>query len=138
MNALLTESIKTNLYDLDPGDTDEHAVAWVDMRDFGTALFGFFRTIGTSNLTLKVQGSAASDGGSPVDVKTKTITAQPDAVGDQIFLEVTQNDITEAGEDIRYISMVYSLATGTDEGVALYVQGSPRLIESDLTADVVA
>lgn len=136
-SKLLSE-LKITSYDFDPNDTSAHDIAWVDMQDFNALAVEFFRTIGTSNLTFLIRGSASSDGSSPQTVKTVTVSAQPDAVGDYIFAEITGDEMKEAGQTLRYASATLTFATGTDEGVVTYVRGHPRRSFAGLTANSVA
>lgn len=138
----LASTIKVTQYDFDPNATTATAVAWVDMRDFASLLVSFFRTVGTSALTLKIQASAASNGDSAEDIVTKTVSDEPDAVGDYIFLECLAEQVAakaaSTGKALRYVSAVASLATNTDEGVVTYILGGPRFAYDELTADFVS
>jgi hypothetical protein len=134
----LTEQLKQTAYDFDPNATSATAIAWVDMLDFDSLLVAFVRTIGTSALTFIIQGSASSNGASPVTVKTITLAAEPDAVGDVVFGEADVNDMLAAGTDLRYLSATLTVATGTDEGVVIYTLGNAKFKEANLTADIVA
>ena len=143
-NKLLANTAITH-YDLDPNATTATEVAWVDMQDFGVFTASFFRTVGTSNLTLQVLANTAADGsGTDVVVKTKDLTnAQPNAVGDYTFIEVTAAEIAQAAADAgvegaRYVTVEATLATGTDEGVVTYVRSEPRFAHDGLTSDVIA
>ena len=130
-------------YDHDPNDTLAHEIAWVDMRDFESFACSFFRTIGTSNLTFTIVANAQSDG-SGTDVTIKSWSgSQPDAVGDQVFLECTAEEIAQEAADAgvanaRYVTANITLATGTDEGVVTYIRANPKRAYDALTADVVA
>jgi hypothetical protein len=134
----LTEQLGQTAYDFDPNATTATAIAWVDMKDYCSLLVAFVRTVGVSALTFLIQGSASSDGSSPVTVKTITLAAQPDAVGDVVFGEADVNDMLAAGTDLRYLSAVLTVATGTDEGVVVYTLGNSKHKEAGSTADTVA
>ena len=142
-----TEHLLSNLFikqfDFDPGGTSLTDIGFEDGRDFGSFLFTFFRTIGTSADVMRVIANDASDGsGTDVVVKNKTIAAEPNAVGDQIHLEVSADEIRAAGEAageaVRHVSLQVSFATGTDEGVVTYTFGRARHPRQALTADIVA
>ena len=140
----LKANIQLTAYDFDPGGTSAVDVAWVDMRDSTAILIGFFRTIGTGATTLAVLGNSASDGsGTDVTIKTKTLTsAEPNAVGDYTWIEVSEAEIAQAaadaGEaDVRYVTASVSVATGTDEAVIIYVR-KPKHKKLNLTADNIA
>ena len=134
----LTEQLKQTGYDFDPNATTATSIAWVDMTEFCSLLVAFIRTVGTSSLTFIVQGSASSDGSGPVLVKTITLAAQPDAVGDIVFGEIDTNDMMNAGSNLRYVSAVLTVGTATDEGVVVYTLGNAKHEKLALTADVVA
>jgi hypothetical protein len=140
----LGANLKVKSFDFDPDATSATDIGWEDMRDFDCLLVSFVRTIGTSNVTLKVLANADSaGGGTDVTVSTKTVSAQPDAVGDQIFLEINAQEVTEAAraagiEGVRYVSANMSFATATDEGVVTYIFGASHRPQKDLTADIVA
>ncbi|HOC94289.1 MAG TPA: hypothetical protein PKH33_18205 [bacterium] len=140
-NKLMSE-IKITQYDFDPDSTESTAVGWVDMRDFSKFLVGFFRTVGTSNITLLIKAATSAAGANAQTIVTKTISAQPNAVGDYVFLECLAEQIAQvaatSGYALRYVSAYISFATNTDEGVVTYVQGGPRFAYDGLTADYVS
>lgn len=124
MNSLLTERLKVTAYDHDPDATTAVDVAWVDMSNADRLLIGFFRTVGTSDLTFVVLGNAQSNGGgTDRTIKTVTLTGvQPNAVGDYTWVEVSRDECIAAHEEIRYVSANLTLATGTDEAVVIYIK----------------
>lgn len=138
----LRAELTVKQYDFDPGATTATDIGWVDAQELGGLLVSFFRTVGTSALTFLIVGNTEADGsGTDTTIKTITPAAAPDAVGDYVFGEVTQNEILQAAEDagveIRGVSAVLTFATGTDEGVVTYIL-KPRHCVKDNTADVVA
>lgn len=128
------------LYDFDPGATTETEIAWVDMRDYEGFIATFFRTIGTGAVTFKIMANTASDGsGTDADISTHAVGSEPDAVGDQIHLEISSEMLaTSSTAGLRYVTAVVSVATGTDEGVVSYVRYNTRNAKDALTADIVA
>jgi hypothetical protein len=138
----LASEIKVEMFDFDPNATAATAVSWVDMKDFSKLMVGFFRTVGTSAITLTIQASAASNGASAETVVTKTVSSQPDAVGDYIFAECMAEQIAQKGSDtgkaLRYVSAVISFATGTDEAVVTYIRSGAKFAYDALTADYVS
>ena len=135
--------LKLTSYDFDPGATTETEIAWVDMTDFTGLLVQFFRTIGTGAVTLRIMANTTATGsGTDVAIITKTVSAEPDAVGDYIFLETDSQAIAAAAaaagvSGVRYVTAVVSSATATDEGVVTYVRTAMRP-QDGLTADLVA
>lgn len=135
----LTANIAVTHYDFDPDTTSATDIAWVDMRNFGHFMCSFFRTVGTANATFKILANSASDGsGQDVEVKVHALGAQPNAVGDYVFLECTAAEIAALGANLRYVSANVSVATGTDEGVVTYIRSLPRNAYASLSADAVA
>lgn len=141
--AIATDKMQQNLavtsYDFDPGATTETEIAWVDMRDFEGILCQFFRTIGTGAVTFTIVANSESDGsGTDVEIKSHAVASEPDAVGDYIFLEASAQEIGAAGTDLRYVTAVVSVATGTDEGVVTYIRKAGRHAYDGLTSDNIA
>jgi hypothetical protein len=139
MNSLLSERFKVTHYDFDPDATTATDIAWVDMSNCSRVIFSFFRTVGTSDLTMTVLGNSASNGGgTDRTIKTKALTGvQPNAVGDYTFVEVSREECIAANEDVRYVSLNLTFATGTDEGVVTYVREMMTGITSN-TSDNIA
>jgi hypothetical protein len=149
-SAVTINKLKSNLavtqYDFDPDSADKVDAAWVDMRDFGRFMAGFFRTVGTGALdTFRIIANAASDGsGTDVEVIAHALpSGEPNAVGDTIWVECTADQIREVGtaagvEGLRYVSLNLEFATSTDEGVVTYIRSLPRWPRDGLTANVVA
>jgi len=139
----LSTKLKVLSYDFDPNATTATDIGWVDMRDYSEMMVQFFRTVGTSALTLTILCNTASDGsGNEATVATKTFTAgQPNATGDYVFLEAIENQIANLarvdGYEYRYVSANCTVATGTDEGVVTYML-KPKYCYEDLTADLIS
>jgi len=141
--AKLLANNALKLYDFDPGATTATDIGWLDMRDYENFAAAFCRTIGTGATTFAIIANAASDGsGTDVTVVSHAVGSEPDAVGDQLWLECTAQQIRDAGERaghaVRYVSASVSVATATDEGVVLQWRGGAKAAASGLTADVVA
>lgn len=138
----LTSEVKVTMYDFDPNSTDATAVGWVDMKDFSTLLVGFFRTVGTSDITLSIKAAPAASATNAQIIVEKTITSQPDAVGDYIFIECLAEQIAAVAESsgypLRYASAYISFATATDEGVVTYIRSGARVKRENLTEDYIS
>jgi len=134
----LKESLYVKSFDFDPNATTAVDVGYVDMQDFESFMVGFFRTVGTSATTLKIYASSAANGGSPVLVKTHAVAAEPDAVGDQLYLEINKDELSNAGANLRYVNAQLTFATATDEGVVSYIFGNCKNAKLNRTADIVA
>ncbi len=127
-------------YDFDPDSADATDVAWVDMRDYGLFACSFVRTVGTGALDgFTILANTASDGsGTDVEIKAHAVGSEPNAAGDQLFLECTAEEIKTAGANYRYVSASCEFNTDSDEGVVVYIRSQPRFPADALTADVVA
>jgi len=137
----ILQNIKVTQYDFDPDSTSATDVAWVDMRDFGKFAFSFFRTVGTSDVTVQILANSESDGsGSDVVVKTWTNSAfgDPDAVGDYAFGECSSEELASLGSTLRYVTVNLAFGTGTDEAVVTYIRTDPRWAYDGLTANSIA
>lgn len=140
---VMATELAVKSFDFDPDATTATEIEWVDMRNFSRILVGFFRTVGSSAVTFKLMANSESDGsGTDVDIVTHAVGSEPDAVGDQIYLETDAQQIAQKAADagetgVRYITAVVSVATGTDEGVVTYIRKAERAYDG-LTADVVA
>lgn len=126
------------MYDFDPNATTVTNIAWVPLANFKRLTAGFFRTIGTSNVTFDIAAATDSSGSGAVAIVTHAVASQPDAVGDQIFLECTADQAHEVLATATHVSARVSVATNTDEGVVLYIRSEPRFAYSGLTPDVIA
>lgn len=133
------------MYDFDPDGTDPVDVAWVDMQNFRHFAVGLFRSVGTGTVAaFKILANAQSNGGgTDVEIKVHALGSAPDAVGDQIWLECSAEEIIQEASDagianVRYVSASVDLATSTDECVILYVRGHVRFAYDNLTADIIA
>lgn len=133
------------LYDFDPDVDTPVDVAWVDMQNYRTFQVAFFRTVGVGNVDgLRILANSSPTGaGTDVVVKVHALTAQPNAVGDYVFLECQAEEVMQEANDAgvtgaRYVTANIEFATATDEGVVMYELGSPRFASDHLTADVVS
>lgn len=129
-------------YDFDPDATTATDVGWIDAQDVDVLLVACQRTVGTSALTFLIIGNTLADGsGTDTTIKTITLAAEPDAVADIVFGEVTRGEIlqaaADAGVEIRGLSAKLTVATGTDEFVVTYIV-KPTHEKLNNTADIVA
>ena len=132
------------LYDFDPNGVDPVDVDWVPFHSFLGLVVGFFRTIGVGAVDgFKILANTKEDGtGDDVEVKLHPLAAQPDAVGDQIWMEVTAEEVrqacTDAGLVPAAVSAQVEFAVAGDEGVVAYIRHGPRFAQDGLTVDVIA
>lgn len=138
----LASEIAVTQYDFDPNSTASTAVAWVDMKDFSKFMASFFRTVGTSDITFLIRAATDNAGADVQTVVTKTVSSQPNAVGDYVFCECLAEQIAavaaSSGYALRYVSAYISFSTNTDEGVVTYVRSGAKFAYDELTADYVS
>ncbi len=138
-------NVAHELIDFDPDVTTPVDVKWVPTRDFRNFSASIMRTIGTGNVdAFLLLGNTEADGsGTDVTLKSHALGSEPDALGDQLHLEVTAEEMAQEAADagiasIKGFSASVELATGTDEFVASYIRMGALRAQDALTADVVA
>ena len=140
----ITANEAIELIDFDPNLTTVVDAKWVDLQEFESFLVGFMRTIGTSAFTLIIRASEVVAGTNPETIIAHAVGSEPNAVEDQIFLECSAEMVREVGaalatvKNLRFVSAAASFATGTDEGVFVYVRSRAKFPTKALTLDVVA
>src|SRR6185503_9629672 len=82
------------MYDFDYA-ADPVDVAWVDMQNYRRFVVGLFRSVGTATVDgFRILANTAADGsGTDIVVKVHALGTAPDAVGDQIYLECTAEEV---------------------------------------------
>ncbi len=126
------------LHDFDPGVTTVVAVEWRPIAEFRRFIAGIVRTIGTGATTFDIAAATDSIGTSAAAVKAHGIGSEPDAVEDQLFLEVDAEQIRESLAGATHWSPRISVATGTDEMVVVTIESEALYPRTGLTADIVA
>lgn len=135
------------LCDHDPGGTSAtllsadggSTIKYLDMKDFGRALFGVGLTIpaSSSGITqVELVASAAATFSSVVVVKD-TGTIDADAVMDQVWLECAAEELAQLGSDngveLRYVTARITCSNTGDEAVAAMIGLEPRYAYDGLT-----
>ncbi len=69
---------------------------------------------------------------------THGVASEPDAVGDEIFLECSVENMRETLAAATHWSGRLSFATNTDEGAVTTVEADPQHPRTGLTADIIA
>lgn len=116
------------------------AIAFVDMLGYGAILIGVLAAAltGAGVTAFKIVASTVSAGTNPVDVVAHAVGSAPDAAGDYLWLEVTEEQLKEVGTDLRYVSAVVDAAHASDNIAVTYIRGLAKNQGADLTADHVA
>ena len=121
-----------------PGATTKTAVKWVSLRDFDSFVAGYLRTVGTAALTsLTIQAADDNSGTNAVDIKVKDVTANPDAVDDYVFVEVSAAEVEGIAPGKEYVALVVEESNAANEAVALYDLDRAHFPQADLTADYI-
>lgn len=136
-HVFIADNIKVKTYEVDTASAASAAAGWMDMRDYSAILAQYTRMVGTGVLTsYRIDASTASNGASPVTVKTGTATTV-DAVNDTVQIEVSDSEIAAAKADARYVSLVVVHPTATEKAACTYVM-TPKVSYAGLTADAIA
>jgi len=143
VNKILTESKMTSYFH-EPAGTTAEDVAYVSQRDFDGLAVGYLRCVTAGSLTaLSIIVSDDASGTTTAVVKSHALGSNPDAVGDQIYLEASNEEILAAAEAAGisgvelYVSAQVTEAVATQDSAIIYCQ--PGLFKKDaLTVDVVA
>ncbi|KKM68049.1 hypothetical protein LCGC14_1464840 [marine sediment metagenome] len=134
----LSNRQKIEIHDFDPGVTTVVAVGWRPIRGFRTFLARLMRTVGTAATTFDIAVATDSSGTSAAAVITHAVGSEPDAVGDELFLECSVENMRETLATSTHWSARISLATDTDEMVVTTIEADPQHPRTGLTADIVA
>ncbi len=132
---------KVTTYDFDPGGTDLTDVGWVDMEGFDGFTAIFIRTIGTGAVDgfNIIANTTATGSGTDAILVSHAVTNEPNAVADYISLEVKASDLSgHATAGLVGIGAQVEFATGTDEGIVVYILHHPTFPQRDLTDEVIA
>ena len=96
VNKILTES-KKQMFFHEPAGTSAEDVGYVSQKQFNGLAVGYLRCVGTGVLTaLSIIVSDDAVGTTTAVVKSHALGSNPDAVGDQIYLEASNEEILAA------------------------------------------
>lgn len=130
-------------FDVDPNGTGSTAVGWVAAKGydrFGVMAFASALT-GNGVTAFSIQGATAAAGTNATVIKSHAVGSAPDAVGDQLFLEVTEEEINAvgkaAGYNFTHISAYVTMQNSADENVVTYIFRGKRQFDGQ-TSDIVA
>lgn len=118
--------------------TDDQAVAWVDMRDYGNFMAQLTLVSGTGVLTFRILASESSTGaGSPIEVKAHGAPTAADAEDDSLTLECSSNELAElgiaTGVSLRYVSVYADMDHADDIAAVTYIRANPKFATAGLT-----
>ena len=134
----LSNRMKIEMHDFDPGATTVTAVGWRAISGYRTFLARLMRTIGTAATTFDIAVATDSSGSGALAVITHAVDDEPNAVGDELFLECSVENMRETLATATHWSPRISVATGTDEMVVTTIEADPQHPRTGLTANIVA
>lgn len=140
------------LYDHDPDGTSAAVVTpdggtterWVPMKDFRffAALAMLSVAAGNGITKMELVANTASDGSGTTGVIKDSGTVAADAVGDNIVLECTAEEIRQAGVtagvNFTHVAARLTMQNSGDEAVVAYVRADGRFSYEDLTANYIS
>jgi hypothetical protein len=137
----LSSTLTVRTYADDPADaTVVRQIAWVPMGQSFLALATLIS--GTGILTFKIYAAVDSSGTTPTLVKAHADPTVADAANDQVFLEVSAEEVRQALSTAKYVSVQMDNDTNTDINAVTYViRGAlvgGRFAYAGMTADVIA
>jgi hypothetical protein len=141
----LKANLKRKLWDFDPDSTAATVVGgtggWHAVGALGGTkafLAALFRSVGTGSVSsFIIQAATSSTGASAATVVSHALGTAPDAVGDQVYLEASDEQIRAALANATHVAVKIGLATSTDECVVL-TEYEPSFKADGLTADIIA
>lgn len=131
-------------YDHDPNSTDATAVEWRAMRDYRNFMAVAMASALTGNgvTAFTINGATNSSGANSTVIKTHALASAPDAVGDNVILEVTAEEVRQqgvtSGYNFTHVSAVLTMDNAADENVVTYIFANPRFAHDALSADVIS
>ncbi len=134
----LSNNQKIEMHDFDPGVTTVVAVGWRAISGFRTFLARLMRTIGTSATTFDIAVATDSSGTGALAVVTHAVGSEPNAVGDELFLECSVENMRETLATATHWSARISVATNTDEMVVTTIEANPQHPRTGRTADIIS
>lgn len=103
--------------------------------------FAQYRTmVGTGGITeLSIGGATAADGTGYVAAVTHALGSNPDAIGDYVSVECTDEQIREVLSTATHVCVRVDLVTSTDEGNVTFIMADPLYGPTNsLTSDYVS
>lgn len=142
----LTSGLHVRMFDFDPGSSaaalliTTNATAWQDMRDTCNLLVGVMTTIAAADgmQLLEIVASTETSFTTSLTVIKAHAATVADAVGDQVYLEISESDLQAVGvDDLRYVTARCTFDDATDEAVVAFV-AKPNRSYTDRTATTIA
>lgn len=156
-SAVATAKVTSRRYIKSVLVPDAHSAAqyplWLDMQQIRLLLIGlFFAVKGSSGgvTTFEITASDAADGSTnktQIKVKVTPNNAGQNTVGDQVFLELSAEELNQIGRNngtlpnginLRYVSAKVVTVAAADLVVATYFADENMFPRENLTADIIA
>lgn len=114
------------------------SVPCLPITGFRRFMAGWFNSVGTGGATaFHIVAATDAAGTGVLPVVSHAIGSNPNAVGDQLFLECTVEQIRETLPTATHVGVQIDMVTTTDEGVCVFIRAEPVHPRAGLTADYV-
>lgn len=132
-NDLRTTLNVRNL-DFDPASANDEFVVLDPSNSAAGIALGTYRkflaqyrtSVGTGGITVFTMGGATDSAGTGyVAAVAHALGSNPDAVGDWVTIECTDEQIREVLPTATHVCVVANLVTGTDEGAVTFIMADP-------------
>lgn len=130
----LRTTLKVTSHDFDPDSGNDayvtldvpNGVAGVALGKFRKFMAQYRTSVGTGGITaFSIGGATASDGTGYVAAVAHALGSNPDAVGDFVSIECTDEQIREVLSTATHVCVLVNLVTSTDEGNVTFIQADP-------------
>lgn len=133
---------KRYFYDFDPDSTAATLIgAYQSLKALGGVryfLAALFRSVGTGSVgSFVIKAATSSTGAGAATVVSHAIGSAPNAVGDFIFLEASEEQIRAALANATHAGAFAGLVTSTDECVGYY-EYEGKHVQDAATADFIS
>ncbi len=116
------------------------SAAGLALGNFRKFMAVYFNSVGTGGITaFSIGGATAADGTGYVAAVSHAVGSNPNAVGDYLVIECTDEQIREVLSTATHVCVQVDIVTATDEGVVTFIQADPLYgPTAGLTADYVS
>lgn len=114
------------------------AGVFADMRNYAALLVSCLFYSGTGVLTFKVFGATDAAGTGATVIAAHSDPTVADAAGDQVFLEISAEQLRALGASYRYVAVEIDNDHADDINILGFEFAAPRDAYDALTADVIA
>jgi hypothetical protein len=110
-------------------------LSWVPMSELFMALL---TVVSGAVVTFKIFAAVDSSGTTPTVVKAHATPTTADAVGDQLMLEVSADEVLNALAHASHVAVEVDMNGANDIAAVTYIRSGMRFPADALTADVIS